>query len=204
MRPVGDRALVADLADAVGLRSLTATLAAAPPPGTLDLVPGANSLLLTVARGTDLAAVARAVRAAAAQVGERPADPAPATPVVIDVRYDGPDLASAAQSAGLTPGELVARHTAEPWTVGFMGFAPGFGYLVGGDDWPIVPRREHPRRAVPAGSVALAGRYSGVYPRESPGGWQLIGTTSAALWDLDRAPPALLAPGTPVRFRESG
>ena len=84
----------------------------------------------------------------------------------------------------------------------FMGFAPGFGYLVGGDDWPSVPRREHPRRAVPTGAVALAGRYSGIYPRESPGGWQLIGSTDATLWDLEREPPALLSPGTSVRFRE--
>ncbi|HNP11666.1 MAG TPA: carboxyltransferase domain-containing protein, partial [Mycobacterium sp.] len=90
---------------------------------------------------------------------------------------------------------------ATPWRVGFGGFAPGFAYLVGGDPRLAVPRRAEPRTRVPAGSVGLAGEFSGVYPRESPGGWQLIGRTDAVLWDIDRTPPALLRPGMWVRFR---
>ena len=89
-----------------------------------------------------------------------------------------------------------------PWRVAFGGFAPGFAYLVGGDTRLIVPRRSSPRTAVPAGSVALAGEFSGIYPRESPGGWQLIGTTDVLLWDTDRTPPALFAPGMVVTFVE--
>ena len=93
------------------------------------------------------------------------------------------------------------RHTGAPWRVGFVGFAPGFAYLIGGDSRLAVPRRGEPRTRVPAGSVALAGGFSGVYPRESPGGWQLIGRTEAVLWDVDRPDPALLTPGMSVRFR---
>ena len=87
--------------------------------------------------------------------------------------------------------------------VAFCGFAPGFGYLVGADDRLDVPRRSNPRTRVPAGAVALAGKFSGVYPRESPGGWQLLGHTSVRTWDVRREPPALLVPGVRVRFVES-
>ena len=96
---------------------------------------------------------------------------------------------------------MVAAHTGTPWRVGFGGFAPGFAYLVGGDSRLEVPRRAEPRTKVPVGSVGLAGEFSGVYPRESPGGWQLIGRTSAELWDIDRESPALLMPGMWVQFR---
>ena len=104
----------------------------------------------------------------------------------------------------LTPAEVVAAHTGRPWRVGFGGFAPGFAYLVDGDPRLAVPRRREPRTTVPAGSVALAGAFSGVYPRSSPGGWQLIGRTDALLWDADRPEPALLVPGGWVRFVEVG
>ena len=96
---------------------------------------------------------------------------------------------------------MVAAHTGTPWRVAFGGFAPGFAYLVGGDARLQVPRRDSPRTKVPAGAVGLAGEFSGVYPRESPGGWQLIGTTTVAMWDLDRDPPALLAAGAPGPVR---
>ena len=98
-------------------------------------------------------------------------------------------------------------HTGTPWLVGFGGFAPGFAYLVGGigaAERLNVPRQSEPRTRVPAGSVALAGEFSGVYPRESPGGWQLIGRMAkdaAELWDVDRDPPVLLRPGMWVQFR---
>jgi KipI family sensor histidine kinase inhibitor len=101
----------------------------------------------------------------------------------------------------MTAAGIVDAHTATPWRVGFGGFAPGFAYLVDGDPRLRVPRRDEPRTRVPAGAVALAGEFSGVYPRASPGGWQLIGRTEAVLWDIERPRPALLAPGMRVRFR---
>ena len=124
--------------------------------------------------------------------------------VEIDVVYDGADLEEVARLTGLSQDDVVAAHTAAPMRVGFGGFAPGFAYLIGGDERLNVPRRAEPRTRVPAGSVGLAGEFSGVYPRESPGGWQLIGRTDAVLWDVDRDPPALLTPGSWVRFRAIG
>ena len=105
-----------------------------------------------------------------------------------------------AEHTGMSDDDVVAAHTGSPWTVAFGGFAPGFAYLVGGDGRLVVPRRETPRTSVPPGSVGLAGEFSGIYPRSSPGGWQLIGRTDAVMFDVDRDPPALLAPGTRVRF----
>ncbi|NYJ02029.1 allophanate hydrolase subunit 1 [Nocardioides thalensis] len=123
--------------------------------------------------------------------------------VVVPVAYDGADLDVVARLTGLSVEEVVAAHTGTSWRVAFGGFAPGFAYLVGGDPRLQVPRRDTPRTAVPAGSVGLAGEFSGVYPRESPGGWQLIGRTDEVMWDVDREPPALLAPGATVRFVEA-
>jgi KipI family sensor histidine kinase inhibitor len=120
------------------------------------------------------------------------------------VHYDGADLAELAGLLGTEPAELVRRHTGAEWTVAFCGFAPGFGYLTqDGGGWD-VPRRSTPRTTVPPGSVALAGEFSGVYPRESPGGWQLIGRTDVAVFDLGRDPAALLRPGIRVRFVDAG
>ncbi len=120
---------------------------------------------------------------------------------MIDVVYDGADLAEVAQRTELTTAQVIEAHTAHPWRVGFCGFAPGFAYLVGGDPRLTVPRRAEPRPAVPAGAVGLAGEFTGIYPRRSPGGWQLIGHTDAVLWDIDRPNPALLTPGMWVQFR---
>lgn len=105
---------------------------------------------------------------------------------------------------GVAPGEVGRIHAAAGYRVAFCGFAPGFGYLTGLPERYAVPRRATPRTAVPAGSVALAGPYTGVYPRSSPGGWRLVGTTDAVLWDPEREPPALLSPGLRVRFVEEG
>lgn len=124
--------------------------------------------------------------------------------MTIDVVYDGADLDDVARLTGLSAEQVVDAHTAAPLRVGFAGFAPGFAYLIGGDRRLHVPRRAEPRTRVPAGSVGLAGEFSGVYPRETPGGWQLIGHTDAVLWDVERDPPALLVPGTWVRFRAIG
>ncbi|MFC2538466.1 MAG: 5-oxoprolinase/urea amidolyase family protein, partial [Lautropia mirabilis] len=122
------------------------------------------------------------------------------TLVRIPVRYDGEDLAEMADYLGLSVEELVRRHAASVWQVAFTGFAPGFAYLSGGDPVFNVPRRASPRTRIPAGSVGLAGTFSAVYPRATPGGWQLIGTTDVPMWDLARTPPALLQPGQRVQF----
>jgi KipI family sensor histidine kinase inhibitor len=116
------------------------------------------------------------------------------------VTYDGPDLREVCELSGLSLREVVRAHIDSTWRVAFAGFAPGFAYLVGGDPRLAVPRRVSPRTRVPAGSVALAAGYTAVYPHASPGGWQLIGRTDLAVWDLANDPPALLVPGTQVRF----
>jgi KipI family sensor histidine kinase inhibitor len=124
--------------------------------------------------------------------------------IELPVRYDGPDLDEVAALTGLTTSAVVALHTDTEFTVAFTGFAPGFGYLTGLPDTLTVPRRAVPRTRVEAGAVGLAGPYSGVYPRASPGGWRIIGHLAPgaeALWDVRRAAPALLQPGMRVRFR---
>ncbi|NEB87397.1 allophanate hydrolase subunit 1 [Streptomyces anulatus] len=123
-------------------------------------------------------------------------------PVEIPVVYDGPDLDEVAALWGVPAGEVAALHSRTAFRVAFCGFAPGFGYLTGLPERLHVPRRTTPRTRVPAGAVALAGPYTGVYPRPSPGGWQIVGRMPdpGALWDPAREPAALLAPGTPVRF----
>jgi KipI family sensor histidine kinase inhibitor len=120
--------------------------------------------------------------------------------VELPVRFDGPDLEEVAGRWGVTAREAVGLVESTPFRVAFCGFSPGFGYLTGLPERLHVPRRATPRTTVPAGAVALAGPYAGVYPRSSPGGWQLIGTTEAELWDPGRDPAALLTPGTQVRF----
>ncbi|MCI1748503.1 MAG: 5-oxoprolinase/urea amidolyase family protein [Acidipropionibacterium sp.] len=122
--------------------------------------------------------------------------------VEVPVRYDGDDLAEVAHLLETTPDEVIAMHTGSVYTVAFAGFAPGFSYLVGGDPRLDVPRRTVPRTAIPAGAVGLAGTYSGVYPRVSPGGWQIIGTTDLPMFDLRLDPPATLRPGMRVRFTQ--
>ena len=172
-----------------------------------DLVPAARTLLLVTRPDTDLTALAAAVTAAGPGLARSDSVEQAANRPVTDsehleiaVRYDGPDLDDVARLTGLAPHEVVAAHTGTPWRVAFGGFSPGFAYLVGGDMRLMVPRRAEPRPRVPAGAVGLAGEFSGIYPRESPGGWQLIGRTDAPLWDPDRDPPALLSPGVLVRF----
>lgn len=119
----------------------------------------------------------------------------------IPVLYDGPDLAEVAEQTGLTVDDVIARHSAAEYTAAWLGFSPGFAYLTGLDPALHVPRRSSPRTSVPAGSVAIAGPLAAVYPAASPGGWRLLGRTTARLWDPARQPPSALAPGTRVRFR---
>ncbi|MCT1364300.1 MULTISPECIES: urea amidolyase family protein [unclassified Microbacterium] len=166
-------------------------------PGVLERIPGARTVLVRFdPHRTSAAALAEALAATEVDAAALP----DAGEVSIPVRYDGEDLDEAAALLDVSAEELVARHLAADWRVAFSGFAPGFGYAVSGDPLFDVPRRSSPRTRVPAGSVALAGAFSGVYPRESPGGWQLIGRTALEMWDIDRDPPALLAPGRRVRF----
>ncbi|SDT22488.1 sensor histidine kinase inhibitor, KipI family [Friedmanniella luteola] len=190
----GDEAVLlecADLGDALGLAPLVR--AAVPEVG--EVVPGARTLLLRLT--APLPAGARDLLLTLASTAP---PPDAARTVTLPVVYDGDDLAEVGTLTGLGVDGVVAAHTGQTWTVGFCGFAPGFGYLVGEDERLRVPRRPTPRTRVPAGAVGLADAFSGVYPRAGPGGWQLLGRTSARLWDLDAEPPALLQPGTRVRF----
>ncbi|TDD97128.1 allophanate hydrolase subunit 1 [Jiangella asiatica] len=204
--PCGDAAVLLEVAapDAEHaldeVRALHAAMRAHPVDGVVDLVPAARTLLVAFDP-----AVTTADRVAAAVVAlPRTATAAADRPLVeISVRYDGDDLADVARRAGLSTEAVVARHLEPTYTVAFIGFAPGFAYLTGLDPALKLPRRETPRTRVPAGAVAVAELFCGIYPRPGPGGWNLIGRTDAVLWDADRTPPALLPPGTPVRFVES-
>jgi KipI family sensor histidine kinase inhibitor len=203
----GDQALLLEFDSTAEVLAWNDALTDADLIGVLDIVPASRTVLLKLAgpryreptrqRLHKLRIDRVAVDDATAPIDQR-AD------VQIDVVYDGADLEEVARLTGLTPDEVVAAHTAAPLRVGFGGFAPGFAYIIGGDERLRVPRRAEPRTRVPAGSVGLAGEFSGVYPRESPGGWQLIGRTDAVLWDVDRDPPALLTPGMWVQFRAIG
>ncbi len=193
---MGDAAVLVELADLDAVLAHAAAIEAAGWPGVVDVVPGARTVVVTVRPGTDLGALRRAIQT----LDVTPIDAADGETVEIPVVYDGPDLAEVAELTGLDADEVVAAHTGTPWRVGFGGFAPGFAYLTGGDPRLNVERRSEPRTSVPPGAVGLAGEFSGIYPRSSPGGWQLIGRTDAPLWDATRTPPALLTPGAQVRF----
>jgi KipI family sensor histidine kinase inhibitor len=158
-----------------------------------DVVPGARTVLLD-----GLADLAGLDRLAELLSGWQPTEMAPGPLVELAVTYDGPDLGEVAEHWGCDVDEVVERHTTARLVSAFCGFAPGFAYLSGLE--AEVPRLATPRTRVPAGSVALAGRWCGVYPTSSPGGWRIIGHTDAVLWDPARAEPALLSPGTRVRF----
>lgn len=202
VRDHGDRALLLECDSVDEVLAWTASLHADPIDGVTDIVPASRTVLLKLSSTADQATARH-------RLGLRSVTPegirtdGAAEPITIDVRYDGADLAEVADYTGLGVDGVIAAHTASEWTVGFCGFAPGFAYLVGGDPRLAIPRRTEPRTRVPAGSVALAGEFSAVYPRESPGGWQLIGTTDAVVWDLDRNPPGLFTQGARVRFRQA-
>lgn len=200
IRAAGEHSLLVETGSLEAAHRLDALLRADPPPGVEDVVPGPRTVLV-VAPGADrprlealLGSLLRTAREAAGPL-------AAAGLVEIPVVYDGEDLAAVAELTGLTVREVVARHTASEFTVGWLGFAPGFAYLVGLDPALHVPRLDVPRTAVPPGSVAVAGAYSAVYPSASPGGWRLLGRTDVRVWDAAADPPALLPPGTRVRFR---
>lgn len=181
--------------------ALLAALEAAPPRGVVNLHPGYASLLVVFdPRATDLDTLGRALEPLLRR--EQPPLPQSRT-VLIPVVYGGaagPDLSDVAAHAGLSPLDVVARHAGAVYRVRFLGFSPGFAYLGGLPEELATPRLPVPRTRVPAGSVGIAGRQTGVYPAESPGGWRLIGRTPLTLFSPERTPPALLATGDLVRF----
>ncbi len=197
--PCGDLAILVELDDAAHRRRFDSALRRASLRGVVEHVPAARTVLVRVATTSALPGVAARLRAL-----ELPDDDDSRAdseePLRLEVRYDGPDLVDVAGHLGIEPEEVVTRHTGQLWTVEFSGFAPGFGYLVGDVGGLDISRRDSPRTRIPSGSVGLAGPYTGVYPRPSPGGWQLIGTTEEVMWDATREPPALLAPGRRVAF----
>lgn len=205
--PLGDRALLVEVDDLAAVLDLRARLDVARPDGVRDLVPAARTVLIDLdPRVLPLAAARVWVERVAAAEGPPAGHVAAGPDVELRIRYDGPDLNGTAALLGLDRAALIRAHRDAAWTVAFTGFAPGFGYLVA-DDWlHDVPRLASPRTRVPAGAVGLAAGFTGAYPRDTPGGWRLVGTLdpvdTACLFDPDAASPALLAPGTSVRFRE--
>ena len=202
--PVDASTVLVELPGLDEVLALRSSLTTQPLDGIEEMVPAARTLMLRF----------DPARLSVGTIGEalsqrdlmawRAASGAAQGPLVeIPMRYDGEDLAEVAALAGLQVAEVIRRHQQSEFVVAFCGFAPGFAYLIGGDPALQVPRRATPRAQVPAGSVALGGACCGVYPRATPGGWRLIGTTDKKLWDADRDPPALLTPGARVRFRDA-
>ena len=194
LRRAGRHGVLVEVDDLTTVHRLAA--AARTLPGVVDVVPGYRTVLVVVEDPAGL----DAVRTALPALPLPPAEESAGRLVELPVVYDGEDLEEVARLTGLSRAEVVRRHTVPEYLVAFLGFAPGFPYLVGLDPALHVPRRATPRTSVPAGSVGLAGDQTGVYPRATPGGWQLLGRTDAVLFDAAREPPALLAPGDRLRF----
>ncbi|MDR6988632.1 KipI family sensor histidine kinase inhibitor [Paenarthrobacter nitroguajacolicus] len=197
VRPVGTRAVLAELDGLQDVLALQDMLNKSPLPGQVDVLAAAETVMVV----GESASATRAIGVRLLELELVTPEVTDSELVVIDTVYDGDDLADVAELTGLSVDGVIAAHTGQIWTVAFAGFAPGFGYMVGENEVLTVPRRSSPRTAVPAGSVALGGQYSAVYPRRSPGGWQLIGRTGARMWDLDRAQPALVRPGDRVQYK---
>jgi KipI family sensor histidine kinase inhibitor len=201
LRRVGDRGVLVECAD---LAEVTATYAALRPRqvelAVTDLVPAARTVLLDGVADVGALLTVLADLVPGNTVDDRVARGA----VEIPVTYDGPDLAEVARQWDVEEAEVVRIHESTEFEVAFCGFAPGFAYCTGLPAGRSVRRRPEPRGRVPAGSVALAGDFTSVYPSASPGGWQLIGSTATRVWCPDSDHPALLEPGTRVRFRDAG
>ena len=200
--PLGESAWTMVLGDRVDreihrrVTALAEQVRAAAIPGIVELVPAYATL--TVFFDGDRRATLEALR----RVSWRDA---PGPEVVgslhtIPVTYRGPDLEAVARATGLSAAEVVRRHSEREYVVYLLGFAPGFAYLGDLDPVLVLPRRPTPRTRVPAGSVAIAGSQTGIYPLDTPGGWHLIGSTSVRLFDPAREPAALLRAGDRVRF----
>ncbi|GAA4536845.1 allophanate hydrolase subunit 1 [Amycolatopsis samaneae] len=195
--PYGRRAVLVDLDGQEDVLGLHGALDHEPPEGVVELVPAARTLLVRFdpERTSHERLADDLLRHSTVDVSARAG-----REVVIEVRYDGEDLAEVAECTGLSVAEVVTRHEQGGYVAAFCGFAPGFAYLTGLDPALHVPRRATPRTRVPAGAVAIAGEYTAVYPNSSPGGWRLLGHTGHPVWDVERARPNLLTPGTRVRF----
>jgi KipI family sensor histidine kinase inhibitor len=188
----GEHAILAELDDPRLVPALRAAVAVEP--GVLDAVAGASTVLAVFADGArDAVRAALGREVTATEQGQD-------TIITLPVAYDGADLDEVAAEVGLTTDEVASLHSGADYVVRFCGFSPGFAYLDGLPEHLHVPRRAEPRTTVPAGAVGIAGEFSGVYPRRSPGGWRLLGHTDVPLWDPTKRTPALLAPGTRVRF----
>lgn len=201
IRTAGEHGLLVETSGLEESHRLDALLREQRPEGVVEIVPGPSTVLV-VAPGVDAARLRVRLEALLALASPAPGGvPAAAgEAVVVPVVYDGADLADVAAEAGVPVEEVVARHTGRELVVGWLGFAPGFAYLTGLDPVLHVPRLATPRTSVPAGSVAIAGPYSAVYPSASPGGWRLLGRTSLRVWDVCADPPSLFRPGMRVRF----
>lgn len=191
--PYGPRAVLAEFESLDDVMAAAATWRAAAYAGVVEIVPAARTVLVVHDATFDRESLHQPISVEnSGAVGEL---------VTIDVVYDGEDLAAVASALDMSPDDVVQIHSSAEYVVAFCGFMPGFSYLIGLDTRLVVPRRATPRTRVPAGSVAIAAEFSAVYPRESPGGWHLLGRTEAPMWNEDRDPPALLPPGTRVRFQ---
>lgn len=196
IRRFGSTGLLVELDDMRDVLALNATLQAHALPGQREVVAAAQTVLLTMDSPSSLEHALKLLPRL-----DLAAHPGGTGRLLhIEVSYDGADLATIAQLTGLSIEAVVNAHTAQEWTAAFCGFAPGFAYLLGENQLLNVPRRSTPRTVVPTGSLALAGEYSAIYPGESPGGWQLLGHTDCAMWDLRRDDPALIHPQDKIRF----
>ena len=196
IRPAGERGALVELADNAAVHALAATLEPLRGSGLEEIVPGDRTLLLV---WEEEAPPAGAIAELVAGTGPEREQAAGAA-VELAVAYDGPDLEEVAAACSVSIDEFVERHSGAGYRVAFIGFAPGFAYLTGGDPELAPPRRAEPRTRVPAGSLAIAGPYSAVYPRESPGGWNLVGSCDERLFDPGSDRPALLTAGAAVRL----
>lgn len=196
IRPAGERGALVELEDNAAVHALAATLEPLRDSGLEEIVPGDRTLLLV---WEETAPPRAAIDELVASAGAGPGRQAGET-VELTVAYDGPDLEEVADACSVSIDEFVERHSGAGYRVAFIGFAPGFAYLTGGDPELAPPRRAEPRTRVPAGSLAIAGPYSAVYPRESPGGWNLVGRCDERLFDPSQERPALLVAGAAVRL----
>ncbi|MCW7762218.1 5-oxoprolinase/urea amidolyase family protein [Photorhabdus luminescens] len=197
--PVNLDAIIVELHDLNETLALFDSLNARPITGVEEIIPAARTLLIRF-RPNVVSTIKLAREINGRNLNTR--DRTTGKLVEIPVYYNGEDLADVAEILGITTQEVIKRHTESEYTVAFTGFAPGFAYLVADSDRLHVPRRITPRTRIPAGSVGLAGEFSGIYPQASPGGWQIIGTTPERMWDLSRSPSSLLQPGFRVRFKD--
>lgn len=222
--PVGDRALLVELPSLDVTLALYALAGENRHPAVVEMIPAARTILVRYLvkaqeasenkktsgpdHGLDIgASIQEWLTGFAPQLADSSLhhEKSPGPLVEIPVHYQGEDLDRLAQTLGMSRAELIRRHTGTEFQAAFSGFAPGFVYLTGGDPcFSSVSRLDRPRVRVPAGSVAVAGGFSAVYPSDSPGGWQLLGITSCRMWDPGRSRPALIEPGCRVRFRDIG